>query len=113
MVKKVIMNLDSSKASGLDCIPVVVLKNCEPELSYVLPKQFNMCLKASCFPCGWKVSLVVCVFKNAGERSTAKNYCPVSLPSVVSKAFEKLVNNKTVHYLEKSGLFSDFQYRFR
>ena len=34
MVKKVIMNLDLSKASGPDCIPVVVLKNCEPELSY-------------------------------------------------------------------------------
>ena len=33
MVKKVITNLDSSKASGPDCIPVVVLKNCEPELS--------------------------------------------------------------------------------
>ena len=32
MVKKVIMNLDSSKVSGPDCIPVVVLKNCEPEL---------------------------------------------------------------------------------
>ena len=27
MVKKVITNLDSSKASGPDCIPVVVLKN--------------------------------------------------------------------------------------
>ena len=33
MVKKVITNLDSSKASGPDCIPVVVLENCEPELS--------------------------------------------------------------------------------
>ena len=30
MVKKVIMNLDLSKASSPDCIPVVVLKNCEP-----------------------------------------------------------------------------------
>ena len=33
MVKKVIMNLDLSKVSGPGCIPVVVLKNCEPELS--------------------------------------------------------------------------------
>ena len=33
MVKKVIMNLDLSKASGHDCIPVAVLTNCEPELS--------------------------------------------------------------------------------
>ena len=49
-VKKVITNLDSSKASGPDCIPVVVLKNCEPELSYILAELFNMCLKESCFP---------------------------------------------------------------
>ena len=28
MVKKIIANLDSSKACGPDCIPVVVLKNC-------------------------------------------------------------------------------------
>ena len=91
MVKKVIMNLDSSKASGPDCIPVVVLKNCEPELSYIPAKLFNMCLKESCFPDCWKVSLVVPVFKNVGERSTAKNYHPVSLLSVVSKVFVKIL----------------------
>ena len=113
MVKKVITNLDSSKASGHDCIPVMVLKNCEPELSYILAKLFNNCLKESCFPDCWKVSLVVPVLKNVGERSTAKNYRPVSLLSVVSKVFEKLVNNKIVDHLEKCGLFSDFQYGFR
>ena len=73
------MNLDLSKASGPDCIPVVVLKNCEPELSYILAELFNKCLKESCFPDCWKVSSVVLVFKNVGERSTAKNYRPVSL----------------------------------
>ena len=113
MVKKVITNLDSSKASGPDCIPVVVLKNFEPELSYILATLFNNCLKESCFPDCWKVSLVVPVFKNVGERSTAKNYRPVSLLSVVSKVFEKLVNNRIVDHLEKCGLFSDFQYGFR
>ena len=50
MVRKVLMNLDLSKASGPDCIPVVVLKNCEPELSYILAELFNKCLKESCFP---------------------------------------------------------------
>ena len=43
------MNLDSSKVSGPDCIPVVVLKNCKPELSYILAELLNMCLKESCF----------------------------------------------------------------
>ena len=57
--------------------------------------------------------MLVPVFKNVGERSTAKNYCPVSLLSVVSKVFEKLVNNSIVDLLENCGLFSDFQYGFR
>ena len=113
MVRKVVMNLDLSKASGPDCIPVVVLKNCEPELSYILAELFNKCVKEYCFPDCWKVSSVVPVFKNVGERSTAKNYCPVSLLSVVSKVFEKLVNDRIVDHLEKCGLFSDFQYGFR
>ena len=113
MVKKVIINLDLSKASGPDCIPVVVLKNCEPELSYILAELFNKCLKESCFPDCWKVSSVVPVFKNVGERSTAKNYHPVSLLSVVRKVFEKLLNNRIVDHLEKWGPFSDFQYGFR
>ena len=41
MVKRVITNLDSSKASGPDCIPVVALKNSEPELSYILTVSLN------------------------------------------------------------------------
>ena len=39
MAKNFITNLDLSKASGPDCIPVVVLKNCEPELCYILILQ--------------------------------------------------------------------------
>ena len=49
------------------------------------------------------------IFKNVREKSTAKNYHPVSLLFVVSNVFEKLVNNKILDHLEKYGLFSDFQ----
>ena len=85
-------NLDSSKISSLDCIPVVVLKNCDPELpytpaelSYKLAGLFSTCLKKSSFLDHWKDSS----FRNIGERSTAKNN-HLSLLSVVSKIFEKL-----------------------
>ena len=91
----------------------MILKNCKPELSYMLAEFFNKCLKESCFLGCWKVSSVVSVFNVVGERSTAKNYHPVNLLSVVSKVFEKLVNNRIVDHLEKCGLFSDFQYGFR
>ena len=107
------MNLYLSKASGSDCIPVLVLKNCGPELSYILAELFNKCLEESCFPDCWKVSSVVAVFKNVGERSIAKDYHPVSLLSAISKVFEKLVNNRIVDQLEKCDVFSDLQNGFR
>ena len=37
----------------------------------------------------------------------------VSLFSLVSKVFRKLVNNRIVDHLEKYAIFSDFQYGFR
>ena len=49
LVKKVLTNLDLSKASGPDCVLPVVLRNWELELSYILAELFNMCLKEPCF----------------------------------------------------------------
>ena len=64
--------------------------NCKLELSY-----FNICLKESVFQ----------IVKNVGEGLLLKKYCPVSLLSVVSKVFQKLVNNRIVDQLEKCSLF--------
>ena len=95
LVKKVIANADLSKASGCNCILLEILRKSE---------LFNMLLKESCFPDFWKVSSLVPVFKNAEGRLMAKNYCPVSLLSVVSKVFEKLVNDRLIDHFEKCGL---------
>ena len=55
IVKKAITNRDSSEIFGPDFLLVVVLKNCEPELSYILAALFNICLKEPCFPDCYKV----------------------------------------------------------
>ena len=89
---------------------MVVLKNCEPELSYIL--AYYVCDRVLFSDC-WKASSVAPIFKNVWERSTAKNCRPVSLLSVVSKVFDELVNNRIVDHLEKYGLFYDLQYDFR
>ena len=49
MIKKVILNLDMSKASDPDFIPVVLLKNCEPELSYILANSSMSVLRSLVF----------------------------------------------------------------
>ena len=77
-------------------------------LTLVLAKLFSKCLKESCFPDCWKAASVVPVFTNVGKRSTAKNYRRVNLLSIVSKVFEKLVNNTIIDHFEKYGLFYDF-----
>ena len=51
---------------------------------------------------------MVPVYRNVWERSTAKNIHPVNLLSVVSKIFEKLVNNRLFNHLEKWCLFMTF-----
>ena len=51
---------------------------------------------------------MVSVFDNVEERPTVKNCRPISVLSVISKIFEKLVNNRLVDNLEKCGLFFYF-----
>ena len=88
-------------------------QNCELELSCVLAELFSIFLKESSFLDCWKIVSVVPLFKNVGERSTAKNYHSVSLLCVVNKFCEKHVSNRLLDDLEKCGLFSGFQYGFR
>ena len=42
------MNLDLSEAPGPDCIPLLVLRNYEPDLSHILA-ELLMCLNESFF----------------------------------------------------------------
>ena len=70
MVKKIITNPDLPKVSGPGCVPVVVLRNCDPELCYILAELLRKCLKETCFPDYWKVSLVVLYLTNLEKTTT-------------------------------------------
>ena len=107
MVKNFIMNLDLSKASGPDCIPVLVLRNCEPEIFYILAELINNCMKESCFPDCWKVSSMWSLYLKMLVKGLQLKSATLL---VVSKVFEKLLNNRIVDHLEK---FSDLLYGFR
>ena len=87
---------------------MVLLQNCDSELSYIVAKLFNMCLRESYFVDCWKASLVVAVINDAGERCEAKNYCLVSRLCVFSKVFEKFVINRHVDHLKIFDIISCF-----
>ena len=112
-VAKLIRALDSTKATGPDNIPVVVLKNISPELSPILAKVFNKCIQQNCFPSSWKISSVCPVYKNAGDRSSPSQYRPISLLSIMSKLLESVINKRVTRHLTKNNLLCDEQYGFR
>ena len=99
MSQKVITNPDSSEASGPDCIPVVVLKNCEPGLSYIQAELFNVCLKESCFPHRWFLYL-----RMLGKGIQLKTTALLVFFLWFSKVYEKLVNNRIVDHLDISSM---------
>ena len=77
------------------------------ELAYIQAELFNMCLV-------FQIIGRSCQFlRTLEERSTAKNYCLVSLPFVISKVFQKLLKNRIVDHQKKFDLFSNFWYGFR
>ena len=92
------MNLDSSKATGPDCIPVVVLMTCEPELSYILAELFNVSEGVLFFQIVGKSHRWSLYLRMLGGGLQLKNYCLLSAVSIV---FEKLVNNRLFDHLEK------------
>ena len=97
------------KACGLDCILVIVPKNCDPELTYILDEFFNTCLTVSFSQIVRRSHMGSHVCQNDGKRFAAKNHCrPAILLSVDGKIFEKLPNNGLVNYMKKCGLFSKF-----
>ena len=65
-MKNIIIDFDSSEVTGPDCVSVLVLKNCQPELLYILVELVNMCLEESFFSDCSKVSFVVPELKNVG-----------------------------------------------
>ena len=85
-VSRLIHDLESSKATGPDEVPVVVLKNISPEISPILSRLFNRCLKEKCFPTSSKTSSICPVFKNSGDCSSPSQYRPNSLLSKYQQA---------------------------
>lgn len=112
-VRKIMRFLDASKASGPDGIPVIVLKECAPELAPVFTKLFRKCLAVGEFPSCWKIASVVPVPKKGCDSSQPSSYRPISLLPVIGKIFESILNGHLLNYLESLHLLSDTQYGFR
>ena len=108
-VRIILQNIDTSKATGPDGIPGVFLKNCAKELAPSFTKLLNISLQAGMFPNSWRMANTCPIFKK-GDRTNCENYRRISLLSVLSKIFERVICN--IIYPEIKDLISNKQYGF-
>ena len=111
-IANIIKNLDSNKSHGHDDISIRMLKICGLSICKSLKTIFRTCLNHGKFPEEWKKANVVPVF-NKGDKQGVKNYRPVSLLTICSKIFERIIYNNACNYLVDNNLISQNQSGFK
>ena len=111
-IADIVSNLKNSSSSGYDNIPIKLIKYCNNELAPVIAHINNQSLIDRIFPTSLKIARVVPIFKN-GNASTVSNYRPISILSVFSKVFEKIVHTRLEKYLLENAILHSNQFGFR
>ena len=65
------------------------------------------------FPYELKTAKVIPIFKKKGDISSIENYRPISMLSVFSKIFEKLIHAKLYEYFDENNIINENQFGFR
>ena len=104
-VKKLIMGLKNSSATGVDYLNTRTLKLGVDILAPAIHYIVNLSISSSTFPEQWKWHKVVPLLKSSDcDKVLPKSYRPVALLPVVSKVLEKAVFNQLVEFLENNSL---------
>ena len=104
-VTKEIANLDKSKATPLESIPVKILKDVSDTVCPKIVIDFNSSIETGVFPQDPKLADVTPIFKNKIKLSK-ENYRPVSVLSALSKIFERLMLYQINDYMkDKLSIF--------
>lgn len=111
-ISKIIDNLKLNTSSGIDGINIKVLKCIKNLIIDDLTKCINKCLCEGIFPDSLKTAKVTPIYKS-GSKTDPGNYRPISVLSVFSKIFEKVLYNRLDKYLTSIDFLYKKQYGFR
>ena len=104
--------LDVHKAVGPDFITARILKETRHAIAPLLYTIFSSSLLTGVVPRDWRSANVIPIYKN-GNHQDPVNYRPISLTSIVSKLFEKIVALHITNHLEHNATLYDLQHGFR
>ena len=98
-IENEIKDLDPKKAITFQNIPPKILKLSINTCSSSLQKLFNNCLLTGEFPVELKWADITPIFKK-GDPTLSSNYRPISVLPLISKFFERLMQNQLIQYFD-------------
>ena len=111
-VRKLLKTCNPIKASGPDCIPARILRECADEMAPILTAIFTRSIETGMVPEDWRQANISPVFKK-GQRYEAANYRPVTLRSLSCKLIEHVIVNNVMKHLDTHQILTDCQHGFR
>ena len=107
----IIKTLKTNKASGMDKISHIMLKNTINTVCIPLLLLFNKSLELHIFPAPWKIARIMPIFKK-GDEHNPSNYRPISLLSTVGKLFERIIHKHIYNFMIDNNLIYKLQSGF-
>ena len=111
-IKKLLQNLDPSKAPGPDGISPRILQEFSNEIAPILVTIFNSSLTTGNVPSAWRSANVSPIFKK-GEHYKASNYRPISLTCICCKILEHVLVSSIMAHWEQHRVLVPNQHGFR
>ena len=111
-IECIITQLKNGKALGPYSIPCNLLKILNSFISPLLAILINESFSTGIFPDKLKIAKVIALHKK-GASDNPSNYRPISLLSIFSKIFEKIMHKRLYDFLELNEVLHPLQFGFR
>ena len=111
-VLKIISEMNTGKSSGVDHIPINVIKLVAKHIVKPLVYIINLSIETATFPNTLKSAEVIPLYKS-GDDNLPTNYRPISLISNFAKIYEKILKNRFDDFINKNKLINERQFGFQ
>ena len=110
-VTDILLSLKNSSV-GYDKIPAHILK--QNTVLYIKPLTHlvNSSINQGHFPDELKIAKVIPICKS-GNKESIENYRPISILSVFTKVFEKVMYKHLINFVDKNDILYKYQFGFR
>ena len=109
--EKAFKTLKGNKATGYNRVKGNIIMDVYDFIKVIFFKIFQASLEEAIFPEKFKIAKVIPAFKK-DDKENIENYRPISIPSVFSKVFERIMYNRLYEYFMNNNLLHENQFGF-